>query len=129
MLEKKLNLVEGNFPLDPVPLDRRADGSAGVSFESSRLNVLTLNKTPGIFSLLTAHQDRQFTAQRPFFFQDDRRAFFVLPEVGPQPLLWSKPDQVRFESVAPIPSYYQQPVPVRDPVIAPSPGDLAVAEP
>lgn len=129
MLEKKLNLVEGNFPLDPVPLNLAREG---VSFESLRLNVLTLNKTPGIFSLLPAHQDHQFTAQRPFFFQDDRRAFFVSPEV-PQALLWSEPDQVRFESVAPIPAYYQQPVPlpvpVRDLVFMPSPDDLTIAEP
>ncbi len=121
-LEKPLNLVEGNFPLDLVP------GSAG-AFESSRQNILTLNKTPGVFNLLTAHQDRQFTAQRPFFFQDDRRAFFVSPEAEQRPLFWSQPGQVRFESVAPIPSYYQQPVAVRSPVTTPAPGDLAVAEP
>ncbi len=122
VLERKLNLVEGHFPLDLAP------GSAG-TFENSRQNILTLNKTPGIFNLLTAHQDRQFTAQRPFFFQDDRRAFFVSPETEQRPHIWSQPRQVRFESVAPIPAYYQQPVAVRSPVIAPVPGDLAVAEP
>ena len=121
-LEKPLNLVEGNFPLDV------ASGSAG-TFENSRLNILTLNKTPGVFNLLTAHQDRQFTAQRAFFFQDDRRAFFVSPEAEQRPLYWSQPGQVRFESIAPIPSYYQEPVAVRSPVTTLAPGDLAVAEP
>lgn len=119
-VEKPLNLVEGNFPLD------LANGSAG-TFESSRLNILTLNRTPGIFNLLTAHQDRQFTAQRPFFFQDDRRAFFVSPQVERVPPLRSQPGQIRFESIASNPSYYRQPV--RNPVIAPSPGDLVVVEP
>src|SRR2546423_6002201 len=122
MLEWPLNLVEGSFPLD------LGNGSAG-TFESSRLNILTLNKTPGIFNLLTAHQDRKFTAQRPFFFQDDRRAFLVLPDDGPLGLNWSQPNQVGLEAIAPIQFYYQQPVPVPGPVIPPVPGDLMVAQP
>jgi len=122
MLEWPLNLVEGNFPLD------LGNGSAG-TFESSRLNILTLNKTPGIFNLLTAHQDRQFTAQRPFFFQDGRRAFFVSPEVQRTLTVLNQRNQIGFESIAPIPSYYGQPVPLRRPVIAPTPGDLLVAPP
>jgi hypothetical protein len=122
VLEWPLNLVDGNFPLD------LANGSAG-TFESSRLNILTLNKTPGIFNLLTAHQDPQFTAQRPFFFQDGRRAFFVSPEVQRAAPLLNQPNQIGFESIAPIPSYYGQPVPVRRPVIAPAQGDLIVAPP
>jgi Tc toxin complex TcA C-terminal TcB-binding domain/Neuraminidase-like domain/Salmonella virulence plasmid 28.1kDa A protein len=119
--ESHLTLLEGNFPISVT-------SSSEGTFESSRLNILTLNKTPGTFNLLTAHQDRQFTAQRPFFFQDDRRAFLVLPE-QPLGLNWSQPNEVGLESVAPIQFYYQQPVPVPDPVIPPVPGDLIVAEP
>ena len=38
-----------------------------------------LKKTPGAFRLLLPHQDRQFESQRPFFFQDDTRTFFIAP--------------------------------------------------
>jgi hypothetical protein len=120
--ERPLNLVDGNFPLD------LGSGSAGV-FERTRLNILTLNKTPGIFNLLPAHQDRQFTAQRPFFYQDDRRVFIVLPEDKPAWQSWSQAGTVSFEGVTRTPSYYREPVPPRDPVIAPAPGDLLFAEP
>jgi hypothetical protein len=120
--EVKLNLVHGNFPIS-VTRD------AASTFESSRLNIVTLDQTPGTFGLLTAHQDRQFTAQRSFFYQDDRRVFFVSPEVESLRPLWSQPGEVGFESVDANPSYYRQPVPIRNPVIVPSLGDLAVGEP
>ena len=40
-----------------------------------------LNKTPGNYKILYPHQDRDFYSQRPFFFQDEQRAFFVVPRV------------------------------------------------
>lgn len=39
----------------------------------------TLNITPGTFRLLAPHQDPQFISQRPFFYQDDTKTFFVVP--------------------------------------------------
>ena len=38
-----------------------------------------LDTTPNVFSLLLPHQDVQFASERPFFYQDDRRTFFVVP--------------------------------------------------
>ncbi len=36
-----------------------------------------LNKTPGMYRLLVPHQEEDFNAQRPFFFQDETRTFLV----------------------------------------------------
>ena len=60
----KLVLFSGNFP---------TTGQAEPVFDKAKHNIPTLNKTPGTFFLLTAHQDSQFTSQRPFFFQDDTK--------------------------------------------------------
>jgi hypothetical protein len=42
---------------------------------------IALEQTPGSgpYSLLYAHQDQTITGDRPFFFQDDTRTFFVIP--------------------------------------------------
>jgi hypothetical protein len=42
-------------------------------------HIPVLKRTPGTFRLLTAHQDRHFVSQRPFFFEDDRRTLLTLP--------------------------------------------------
>ena len=46
-------------------------------------DIPTLTKTPGTFRLLVPHQDEQFTSQRPFFFQDDTKTFFIIPQDAP----------------------------------------------
>ena len=40
---------------------------------------IALGATPGSFSLLYAHQDGKITGNRPFFYQDDLRTFYVVP--------------------------------------------------
>ena len=41
----------------------------------------TLDHSSGLFRLLPPHQeDPQFASQRPFFFEDDFRTYFVIPE-------------------------------------------------
>ena len=42
-------------------------------------NPTTLSRTPTRFQLVYAHQDPEFRAQRPFFYQDADRTFFVEP--------------------------------------------------
>jgi len=87
--------------------------------QEGKADVLTLGRTPGLggFQLVYAHQDAQFTAQRPFFFQDDARAFFVSPERTLLPFWWQF-DQVTPDYVYRIPLYYYEvvkPFPV-DPI-------------
>jgi hypothetical protein len=39
----------------------------------------TLRETPSAFLVAPSHQDPSFYSQRPFFFEDERRSFLVLP--------------------------------------------------
>jgi hypothetical protein len=73
--EDALYLVEGNFP------DSISPGIDPATILNAKTDVLLLKKTPGLYSLLVPHQDGQFTGQRPFFFNDDKRSFFVVPEI------------------------------------------------
>jgi hypothetical protein len=47
---------------------------------AERKAIPTLGTTPTSYNLMVAHQDVQFAAQRPFFYQDAGRAFFVIPQ-------------------------------------------------
>jgi hypothetical protein len=41
---------------------------------------VVLELTPGIYSILYPHQYGNFQAETPFFYEDDKRTFFVTPE-------------------------------------------------
>ena len=58
------------------------------ALKGARKTVSTLATTPTSYRLLTAHQDVQFASQRPFFYQDATRTFFVLPEDVRAPRRW-----------------------------------------
>ena len=49
------------------------------STKANKINIPVLDQTPSSFQLLAPHQDIQFTARRPFFFEDGTRAFFCDP--------------------------------------------------
>ena len=53
--------------------------SAVISNRES-MEAQVLKKTPGIFSLAHPHQDMQFEADHPFFFQDYERTFSIVPQ-------------------------------------------------
>ncbi|KAL5610412.1 hypothetical protein FOBRF1_006529 [Fusarium oxysporum] len=55
-----------------------------LSFTKEKVSVL--GNTPGTFHILSAHQDPQFLCQRPFFFQHDQCAHFVVPTIVPPPI-------------------------------------------
>lgn len=46
----------------------------------SQFSIPLLENTSSLFKLLPPHQYRQFTAEYPFFYQDDNRTFFVSRE-------------------------------------------------
>ncbi len=64
-----LQLQYGSFPYTSDIGDLKA----------ARKAVTTLAASPTPFRLLTAHQDVQFASQRPFFYQDATRTFFIVP--------------------------------------------------
>jgi hypothetical protein len=76
-----------------------------------------LQKTPGQFSLLYPHQDGYLTGRRPFFFQDERRTYFVVPETHSViEWIWTQPawtDPVYIDLVQ---HYYYEPDPIPDPL-------------
>lgn len=39
-----------------------------------------LNRTPGYFRVMLAHDERPHRSQAPLFYQDDKRTFFVVPQ-------------------------------------------------
>jgi Tc toxin complex TcA C-terminal TcB-binding domain/Neuraminidase-like domain/Salmonella virulence plasmid 28.1kDa A protein len=62
---------------------------------SLKQNTKTLNLTPETFYILYPHQDEQFNSQRPFFYQDDTKTFFIIPENGSvRPPIWWEPVHV-----------------------------------
>ncbi len=97
------------------------------SLLAKKKDIPTLNQTPGTFRLLTAHQDPQFASQRPFFYQDDSRTFFVIPEnVEVSPNVFSTLDKIGLEQIYQAPKFYFDPSgpvenlgPVTDPVDPP----------
>ncbi len=48
--------------------------------DASKREIQLLNKTPSLFILRPPQQYQQFTAEYPFFYQDDNRTFFVCRE-------------------------------------------------
>jgi len=64
-----LNLWEGNVYSLPYY----------IQLSDTLDEVPVLSSTPGTFRLTVPHQDMQFTSQRPFFYQDDNRSFFITP--------------------------------------------------
>jgi len=69
--------------------------------------VPVFNRTPTTFRLLPPHQDVQFNSQRPFFYQDDTRSFFVTPEdVTVYPHFFVQPDQIDLNVGDKVQDYY-----------------------
>ena len=63
---------------------------------------VALTLTPGDtpFTILYAHQDFYLTGQRSFFFQDDSKTFFAIPEETTlSRVAWQVPDRVRPELI------------------------------
>lgn len=56
-------------------------------------DTVALGKTPGTFLLLPYH-DGSSIARHPFFFQDDKRTFFIIPSENPLPTAFPEADQV-----------------------------------
>jgi hypothetical protein len=78
--------------------EQRNQHTLQLPFEGS--NQTALDATPTLFNLLYAHQDPEFTAQRPFFYQDARRTFFVTPvEVADWTWAQFQPGGVRISRV------------------------------
>ncbi|MFQ5768721.1 MAG: neuraminidase-like domain-containing protein, partial [Acidobacteriota bacterium] len=67
----RLYLMEGDitYQLSPGPY---STGSL-----TDKTDILTLNQTPGYFSLVAPHQDPQFNSTRSFFYQDRLRTYHV----------------------------------------------------
>lgn len=86
-----------------------------------------LDITPGTFRLLVPHQDPQFAAKRPFFYQDYTRTFFVIPkDVKVYPYIVFGPDAMDPNLIDEFDDYYfipDQPIdpigPVTEPVDPP----------
>jgi peptidoglycan hydrolase-like protein with peptidoglycan-binding domain len=66
-----LTLIAGDFG-ENLNLDRNA-------YEQNKIEIPTLNQTKSTYRLLYPHQYPQFVLQAPFFYQDDRRTYFVTP--------------------------------------------------
>lgn len=52
---------------------------SGAYLDPNIRSATVLKKTPGTFSVLLPHQYRPFYSQAPFFYEDHRRTFFVVP--------------------------------------------------
>ncbi|HRI59027.1 MAG TPA: neuraminidase-like domain-containing protein [Saprospiraceae bacterium] len=48
-----------------------------LELDSARRNVVLLNQTPGIYHIIPPHQDPQFNTLHPFFYEDEKRTFFI----------------------------------------------------
>ena len=71
--------------LSPLHLPKEPRGPEGIALEF----------TPGEFSLLYAHQDMWLTGDRPFFYQDEVKTYFVLPIKAPHiEYTWKYPDRI-----------------------------------
>src|SRR5919199_2106727 len=65
-------------PDEPLVLISGQVDSNGFAL-NPRTDILTLGKTPGIFTIAFPSQFRDFVAQSPFFYEDNTRTFFVTP--------------------------------------------------
>jgi len=50
------------------------------TFQQEKISVRALGYTPSRYSILYPHQFSQFAVQAPFFYQDDKRTYFVTSE-------------------------------------------------
>ena len=123
--EENMMFVEDGSSDDQLVLFE-GDFSTFESYESlstKKKPIPTLGQTPGTFHLLAPHQDAQFASQRPFFYQDDTRTFFVAPIDQKAPIF--KPDSTNPILVDSFKGYYTldqsiDPIgPVIDPVDPP----------
>ena len=82
-----------------------------------------LSLTPGRFTLVYPHQDIQFTARHPFFFQDNTRTFFVSLKAVQIPFWWMA-ETIVPDLIYQLPPLYYLPLEVitnpADPVINPA---------
>jgi len=53
--------------------------SPETDFDSKKKDFPVLETTPGNFQVLASGQGQQFSIDRPFFFQDSKRSYFVVP--------------------------------------------------
>ncbi len=83
-------------------------------------SLILLYQTPGTFNIVYPHQHSQFAADNSFFYQDDKRTFFVAPrgtDISDQPdihdpnspdLEWHNPGEVQLEDIdRHFPDYYE----------------------
>ena len=105
----ELVLFTGNFP---------TTGVAEPTFDTKKNNIRTLNRTPGAFRVVAPHQDQQFILQRPFFFQDDARTYFVTPSDYWPPMIATVPERIFPGIVEIVPEIYYEidPFPLPDPI-------------
>lgn len=96
------------------PLILPCNISTSLIFSYIEKTTTVLRKTPGIFSVLLPHQYRPFFSQAPFFYEDYRRTFFVIPKdvlVPDDPYAtlypWYDPDKSSPEYFFTIPEYYR----------------------
>ncbi len=82
-----------------------------LTLETEKTDIEVLLSTPGTFRLLYPHQDEQFLSQRPFFYQDDTKTFFVVPEDVEVPIKnnWYNPFKVSPAWIDRIHKYYYIP--------------------
>jgi Tc toxin complex TcA C-terminal TcB-binding domain/Neuraminidase-like domain/Salmonella virulence plasmid 28.1kDa A protein/Putative peptidoglycan binding domain len=95
-----------------------------------KVDIETLKKTPGRFQLLYPHQDDQFLSQRPFFYQDNIKTFFVIPENNIEVILWNISSRISPAIIDGIHEYYYKRILVRNPIDpAINPGELTASQP
>ena len=85
-----LTLVTGDFG---------DDWTGYGAFYSPKLPVPALHSTPSTYRLLYPHQYYQYVLQGPFFYQDDRRTYFVMPTPGPIVSIKSNANLARLDPV------------------------------
>jgi hypothetical protein len=79
-----------------------------------KVDIEVIKKTPGRFRLLYPHQDEQFLSQRPFFYEDDTRTFFITPYSDlPK---WSVTERISPVTIAGVHEFYYETKPLRLPV-------------
>jgi hypothetical protein len=83
-----VGLAEGiTIPANCTPENMKfveTDGDNNLELDTKKGNSqekqeTILYSTPGTFMIAYPHQDEQFYSQRPFFYEDDKRTFFVVP--------------------------------------------------
>ena len=111
LFEPTGTVVDGMF------FTERGSSLLNLPTATSPVEGVALNRSPGRFSLLYAHQDGYLTGTRPFFFQDDVKTYFVVPRMTQVvEWIWTNPDWIDPFYVDVIKQLYYEPPPIPDPL-------------